>query len=47
MKFYQNIPNPKSKKVLKFAYRILFIAKLRQRVKKANKRINERKSRIL
>lgn len=43
--FYKDYLKP-SKKVAKMCYRFLFIAKLRLRVKKANKRINERKKRI-
>lgn len=37
---YPAIVNPKSKVTIKFSYRFLFIAKLRQRVKRANKHIS-------
>lgn len=43
--FYKDYVSP-STKVSKICYRFLFIAKLKLRVKKANKRINERKKRI-
>lgn len=43
---YSDVQNPKSRIVVKFAYRLLFITKLKIRVKKANKRIHERKMRI-
>ena len=44
---YPDVPNPKSEVVVKFAYRFLFIAKLKLRTKKAQKHINERRIRIL
>lgn len=43
--FYKKNDNS-SKQIVKMCYRFLFIAKLKLRVKKANKRINERKKRI-
>lgn len=44
---YIDVPKPKSRVVIKFGYRFLFIAKLKIRVKKANKHITERRLRIL